>query len=313
MIENHRFVGAQWVPTMHAGGVIDPKLIVLHSPAGRITKGNVVQYAKRNDRKVAYHFVIERDATIVQMALCNQRCNHAGRSEWKGRKWCNGFSIGIALVDPGSLTGTIAKAKAWFGQVFTPADGELVAMDSPHHPKGKIWLRYTPEQLAALDVLVHDLRKAYPGIEIAGHYHVSPGRRHDPSPLLDIAAIGIPDLPEDPDETLPPFALPLPEMSQAPSSVVLARTSTEYKATNGLKAGFGVTAGGGVLIEAASQSNIVATKSYLDIISGFVTSYGVPMLVGACVVGWLVCEYIQHRKRESYDSGRYEPSGEADA
>ena len=60
-------------------------------------------------------------------------------------------------------------------------------------------------------------------------------------------------------------------------------------------------------------ANIQGTKTYLDLISSIVSTYGIWIAVGAGFFAWAICEYVQWCKRDSYDSGRYEPSGEAES
>ena len=47
-------------------------------------------------------------------------------------------------------------------------------------------------------------------------------------------------------------------------------------------------------------------------VNGFVTSYGIPVLIGAGIGTWALCELVQYFKRQSYDEGNYEPSGAPD-
>ena len=298
-IIDHKLGGARYDQTAHIGDVIAPTLIVVHGTGTRIDKGSAVDYCKKNARKVSYHIIIERDGEVVQLAPLNRRVNHAGRSSWKGRQWCNSFSISIGLVDPGKLKGTPKKAMSFYREWFTEFDG-LQAKDTPHHGRGHIWLPYTPEQHAAINEVVAAIKAAYPGIDIAGHYQISPGRKIDPTPLIDIAALGgtAPTLDEG--------------MAVAVESThkTLAKKSREYKSTNILGS---LMAGGAVstsVLEAVSISNIQATKTYLDVFTGFVKAYSAPVVIGACVFGWLVCEAIKHWKRESYEAGNYVPSGD---
>ncbi len=294
MITNHRLNDAEYVPTVHTSGWIEPSLIVVHDTSSRLTKGNVVNYLKKNKPKVSYHVVIERDGTIVQMAPFNRRCHHAGRSSFRGRKYCNSFSIGIGIVSPGPLTGTTEKAKSWFGETYSEG---VVEKRSPHHGKSHLWLAYTNEQLMALDQLVRDLHAEYGEIPVSGHYVVSPGRKIDPAPTLSFADIGA-----DPVEVEP---------ETEPAGKVLAKKSRKYKATAGAKHTLGVLGLGGLGVEvtkAASLERVTFIKSYMDVIGGFTASYGVIMLIGACVAGWLLTEHLMKLQREDYDQGRYEPS-----
>lgn len=338
MITNHRLDWARWDETAHIGSVITPTLAVVHGTASRLDNGNCVAYLRRNPAKVAYHFVIERDGEVVQMAPCNRRLNHAGRSSWQGRRWCNGFSVGIGLVCPGELRGTATRAKPYFNQTFAADSDGIVQIDTPSHGRGYWWLPYTAAQLNALDKLLIDLRAAY-ALDVAAHYEVSPGRKIDPTPLLDMKRLRA--LPQSRPQTLEedadqdgdaiedsgwPFyddSLAGHEMNHdavadgaghviqdtAPASKVLAKSSREYRAQNALKGGFvGV---GGAALGGLSLENIQATRAYVDTVTGFAQQYGAMVVVGLCLGGWLLIEAIQEWKRQSYDEGRYEPSGES--
>ncbi len=296
MITNHRLDGADWIPTVHTSGWIKPDLILIHDTTSRLEKGRVVNYLKQNNRKVSYHIVIERDGTIVQMAPFNRRCHHAGRSSYQGREWCNGFSVGVGLVSPGALKGKTDKAKSWFGEVYI--DG-VVEKKSPHHGSSKLWLEYTDQQLMALDEVVRNLRSEYGDIPIAGHVHVSPGRKVDPGAHLDLAMVGAEPIEVEPE--------------QPTAKDVLSKTSRKYKITKRAKhvlGGLTLAGTGTEIAKAASIEKISATKAYFDVIGGFVSSYGIPMLIAGGVIGWLVTEYLAKWQEEDLDSGRYEGSGD---
>lgn len=303
MINSHRLESASFVPTVHTSGAIKPELIILHDTTGRLTKGNTVGYLKKNKAKVSYHVVIERDGTIVQMAPFNRRCHHAGRSAYKGRKWCNGFSIGIGMVNPGPLTGTVEKAKSWFGEVYTEG---VVEQRSPYHGNSHLWLEYTTAQIESLNRLVSALRDEYGDLPVTGHYVVSPGRKVDPLPGLSFASLGSIDEPEPDQPIVPP----------APANEVLAKSSRKYKANAAVKNVLGGSAAAGIgleVVKAGGIQNIQAIKAYMDTISGFVQAYGVPLVIGALLAGWAITEAIQHWSEQDYEEGRYEPSAEADA
>jgi hypothetical protein len=310
----HRLTDAEWRPIKHTFGLIKPSLIVVHETSSRLGKYNCLGYllGKANTRRVGYHILIERDGTVVQLADLNRKLRHAGRSAWGGRQWCNNFSIGIGLVGPGPLTGTTDKAKSWFRETYT--DG-LVAGDSQWHGKGNIWLKPTPEQMASLQRVVDEIKELYPSIDICGHYQCSPGRKIDPPPtnVVDLEAIkmsglgnvgeGIGDLVHETSHDV--------QIKAEDTHKILSKQSREYKATGAVKktaVGVGL---GGMALEAANIANISATKTYLDTVNAFISSYGVPMLVLACFVGFVVLQMIQEWKAESHEEGRYEPSGEA--
>ena len=96
--------------------------------------------------KVSAHLLIKRNGELTQYVAFNQRAWHAGTSEYKGRKKCNDYSIGIELEGTGTQ-------------------------------------EYTDEQYKQLTQVIKTLRLHYPGLSqqaIVGHSDVAPGRKTDP-------------------------------------------------------------------------------------------------------------------------------------
>jgi len=102
--------------------------------------------------RVSAHFFIRRDGECVQFVSCRERAWHAGASQWRGRTNCNDFSVGIEL-------------EGLEGEGFEAAQyASLVAL------------------LRALD---HEGRH----LDVAGHEHVSAGRKSDPGSGFDWARL----------------------------------------------------------------------------------------------------------------------------
>lgn len=120
-------------------------------------------FAEISGLQVSAHFYVRRDGRVVQFVGCDQRAWHAGRSDWCGRDNCNDFSVGIEL-------------EGCDEQPFTDA------------------------QYAALWCLIDALRQRYPIAAIAGHSDIAPGRKSDPGPHFDWAAVAA----RYPDLVLPP-------------------------------------------------------------------------------------------------------------
>jgi len=102
--------------------------------------------------RVSAHFLVRRDGELVQFVPVGRRAWHAGESSWRGRARCNDFSIGV----------------------------ELEGGDAD---------RFTPAQYAALPPLLRALRERLPLRELAAHSDVAPGRKTDPGPGFDWAAL----------------------------------------------------------------------------------------------------------------------------
>ena len=102
--------------------------------------------------RVSAHFVIRRGGEIVQLVGCDRRAWHAGESSWQGCPNCNDWSVGIELEG---------------------------SDDRP----------FAREQYHALWRLLDALRRRYPITAIVGHSDVAPGRKTDPGPHFDWAAL----------------------------------------------------------------------------------------------------------------------------
>ena len=143
-------------------------LVVLHSislPPG-VYGGNAIEqlftnrldgtahpyFAQLAGLAVSAHFLVRRDGQLLQFVSCDQRAWHAGQSHWRGRDNCNDFSIGIEL-------------EGLEGDAF-----ETV-------------------QYQALTILLRAISRRHPVRELVGHEHVAPGRKHDPGPGFDWAAL----------------------------------------------------------------------------------------------------------------------------
>lgn len=102
--------------------------------------------------QVSAHFFIRRDGALLQFVSCDDRAWHAGKSCWRGRENCNDDSVGIEL-------------EGLEGETFEPA------------------------QYEALGVICAALAQHYPIRHVAGHEHIAPGRKNDPGPGFDWAAL----------------------------------------------------------------------------------------------------------------------------
>lgn len=114
----------------------------------RLDPGAHPYYATIHQLRVSAHFFIRRDGELIQFVPTAARAWHAGVSCWRGRARCNDFSIGI----------------------------ELEGCDT---------MPFEEAQYRSLASLLKRLRRRYPGIEVAGHADIAPGRKTDPGPLFD--------------------------------------------------------------------------------------------------------------------------------
>jgi AmpD protein len=144
------------------GAIID--LAVIHSislPPGQYGGPEIEQlftnqldwsthpyFEQIRDLEVSSHFVIRRDGEVLQFVSVFDRAWHAGRSSWRGRDNCNDYAVGI----------------------------ELEGLED--HP-------FEAAQYRALATLLQALRQTCPISQVAGHEHVSPGRKQDPGKAFD--------------------------------------------------------------------------------------------------------------------------------
>jgi len=118
----------------------------------RLDPASHPSFAELAGLKVSSHFVIYRDAELVQFVPVGERAWHAGASRWRGRERCNDHSVGIELegVD-----------------------------DAP----------FERAQYRALAALVRTLAARWPLRAIAAHSDVAPGRKTDPGAGFDWRAL----------------------------------------------------------------------------------------------------------------------------
>jgi N-acetylmuramoyl-L-alanine amidase len=111
------------------------------------------------EEEVSSHYLIgDAPPTVYRLVDENRRAWHVGDSQWQGRTWLNGTSIGIELVNQGYFEG----------------------------PAGRYWQPYAPAQIDALIELLEDImhRHQLPPGSILGHSDVAPQRKVDPGPLF---------------------------------------------------------------------------------------------------------------------------------
>ncbi|ATX81587.1 N-acetylmuramoyl-L-alanine amidase [Mariprofundus ferrinatatus] len=165
--------------------MIKPEGIILHDTAGRLDKGNCVSWFLKKEASASAHLVVERDGSVTQMVPFNIKAWHAGSSILDGRSGCNGFSIGIEIVNPGKLEKTEGGYRSWFKKVYTEADGDIRAASSRYHGDG-YWMDYTEAQINSVTDICSALATKYDMNFIEPHWFVSPGRKRDTNPLFPL-------------------------------------------------------------------------------------------------------------------------------
>jgi AmpD protein len=167
---DHWLEDCRRAPTLHCDDRPDHatiELVVIHGislPPGKFGSGAVEAlftgsldtdshpaFVSLRGFRVSAHLFIDRRGATIQFVPFHRRAWHAGVSSWRGRKNCNGFSIGI------ELEGTD---------------------DQP----------YTQRQYRALNGVLRALMARYPRLSreaIVGHAEIAPGRKTDPGPAFD--------------------------------------------------------------------------------------------------------------------------------
>lgn len=112
-------------------------------------------FAEIASLRVSAHVLIRRNGELIQYVPFHLRAWHAGESCWKGRQRCNDFTIGIEL-------------------------------------EGDDHSAFAAEQYQSLSKVIQALCVTYPTLSktaITGHEHIAPGRKTDPGPFFDWAAL----------------------------------------------------------------------------------------------------------------------------
>lgn len=140
----------------------DISVIVVHATAGD-TAMSSINYLNRadSDHKASYHYVIDRDGTILRMLPIEIVAYHAGDSAWPSPQ----------RYPPGN-GGTSVNKKSLGIAFANKQDGEDL---TDEQMTSGLWLcRFWMESLSI------------PPSRVVGHYEVSPGRKSDPRPCLSM-------------------------------------------------------------------------------------------------------------------------------
>ncbi|MCU0322078.1 MAG: N-acetylmuramoyl-L-alanine amidase, partial [Chitinophagaceae bacterium] len=189
-------------PTNNSRPEIDPDYLIIHYTAGD-TADSAINWFKNTDSnpdKIAAHIVIDLDGTITQLVSFKNRANHAGSSTWNGTDNMNFHSIGIELVNAGSVE---KLSNGSFRRVVTTnANNQPIYKTYPASIASKLvqvkhknkfsggtdaayWFKYPAAQMTALYALSKLLFQQYYLIQALGHDDISPVRKTDPGPAFN--------------------------------------------------------------------------------------------------------------------------------
>ncbi len=158
-----------------------PDTIVLHYTAGASCSSSA-NWLCNPQAKASAHVVIGRKGEIVQLLPFNKQAWHAGRSEWKGRRGLNKYSIGIEMANSGILTKRLDGYYTAYGHKI-PDDNVVIAKHK-NREQEYAWECYTPMQIETVQQLCIALCESYDIKEIVGHEDIAPKRKTDPGPAF---------------------------------------------------------------------------------------------------------------------------------
>lgn len=145
----------------HVHGILSPGDIVQNPFAARRPEGVTLHYtADRNfqrtyreliSNQLGYHFVIDRDGKVYQLAYLDRTTNHAGKAMWEGKS-PNRSHLSIALISWGALEKKGDAWTAWTGEKISDQDAAF----RPSNIDGKLyaWDKATDQQEETLMMLL---------------------------------------------------------------------------------------------------------------------------------------------------------------
>lgn len=116
----------------------------------------------------------------------------------------------------------------------------------------------------------------------------------------------------NPDVPVPAEAPPLSPGADIarPTNKEMSKVSRKFNLVNWLKHLFGWTTGITATAKTLDVANITATKSFLDTLKVFINDYGIFLVLGALVAGFVISYLVQEWMKQDVEDGRYTPSGE---
>lgn len=174
--------------TPNRGGVIKPTLLVIHYTAG-FTASSAIATLINPKVAASAHLVIDRDGSVTQLAPFNVKTWHAGQSSWKGKQFCNGFSIGFELVNCGPVLERADKkliAEVAPSKIMPPSD--CIRAQHKNGERTPFWQIYPQAQVDAAAEIGALVCATYGIKDIAGHDDIAPKRKRDPGPAFPMAS-----------------------------------------------------------------------------------------------------------------------------
>jgi N-acetylmuramoyl-L-alanine amidase len=97
---------------------ITPKAVVLHHSGGSYAGG--VSWIKNPASRVSYHVLVAQDGRRTVFANPEQRTWHAGKSEWRGKRDLNSWSVGASFAGDTNKEPLTLDAMASMAEYLAP-------------------------------------------------------------------------------------------------------------------------------------------------------------------------------------------------
>jgi lysozyme family protein len=116
----------------------------------------------------------------------------------------------------------------------------------------------------------------------------------------------------NPEEPVPGEAPPLSPSAEVtkPTTKEMRKVSRKFNVVNWFKNLFAWATGLTTATTALDAANISATKSFLDTLKLFIQDYGIFLVIGALILGFVASHFVQEWMKQDVEDGRYTPSGE---
>lgn len=178
---------AQRLPSRNHGGTMLPALVVMHFTATttRARAIDILTDPGRPEGRVSAHLVIDRDGRIDQLLPFTTVAWHAGVSRWGDRTGLNACSVGIELVNAGSVT-RVPDGPGWLADDGTALPPGCPVAEATHRLEAaaRFWEGFPPAQITVTQRIVGILAATYPIEAVVGHDDIAPDRKRDPGPLF---------------------------------------------------------------------------------------------------------------------------------
>lgn len=196
-VDNHKLKGddgkfVPFVKTTNMGAELSggqPRFLIIHYTAGGTAAGAINTFQDTTPgHRTSAHLIIDHDGTITQMVPFNMVAWHAGASRWKEIDGINNHGVGIEIVNWGLVKKDAAGVwRSWTGASLP--DSRVVLEEHKHFP-GKVsgWEIFDETQINASIGAARAIVSAYgiTGWDLIGHDDISPLRKVDPGPAIDM-------------------------------------------------------------------------------------------------------------------------------